>query len=248
MKKAKKQKPKEVHHELIERDSLVGESMYAVLDSLLAEQHGDRDLGDVRIALAWCTSWKPDADGRLTLGMCKKATDLDRELAPFDFVILLNRDFWQDLRVSGAQRRALLDHELMHAAVKYDESGEPVVDTRGRTVYRVRQHDIEEFADIVRRHGCYKRDLETFAEALESARFSPRTWAGYTEVQQRLMHAGISLPIDVIVRWSEVERREAGEWATLQADLEARGNAALPMCPAHVTAATAEQSSADAVA
>jgi hypothetical protein len=89
--------------------------MYERLYRIVADHHEDLDRTNVRIALAWATSWKPDVDGRLTLGKCKKATDLDRELAPYDFVILLNRDFWQNPRVTDVQRQALLDHELMHA-------------------------------------------------------------------------------------------------------------------------------------
>ena len=54
----------------------------------------------------------------------------------------------------------------MHAARKYDDKGEPVIDERGRPVYRMRKHDIEEFADVVARYGCYKADLESFAAAL----------------------------------------------------------------------------------
>lgn len=163
--KAKKSKgPKKVNYQFIPRDSDIGRTMYPLLDQLVEAHHNE--LIDARIALAWGLAWKPDVDGRVTLGMCKKATDLDRELAAFDFVIILRKEFWQSLRVTAQQRAALLDHELMHACVKYDEAGQPVVDERGRTVYRVRKHDLEEFAAIVERHGLWKKDLETFAAAL----------------------------------------------------------------------------------
>lgn len=160
-------RPKRVSYALIAHDSVIGHPMYELLDSLIGEHH--HDLAQARIALAWCTSWKPDVDGRVTLGKCKKASDLDRELAAFDFIVLLSRAFWTDPRVTDAQRTALLDHELCHACLKYDDAGEPVEDERGRRVYRVRKHDIEEFTAIVSRHGCYKADLETFASALRRA-------------------------------------------------------------------------------
>src|SRR6185503_11644455 len=76
------------------------------------------------------------------------------------------RGFWNDLRVTPEQRRALLDHELCHGARQHDAKGEPVYDERGRPVYRLRKHDIEEFTAIVSRHGCYKADLENFAAAI----------------------------------------------------------------------------------
>lgn len=158
-------KPRRVHYELIDRGSLLGYPMYLLLDKLVLAHHAE--LRDARLALAWCTSWKPDVDGRVTLGKCRKASDLDRELASFDFVILLSRSFWRHEDVTELQRTALLDHELTHASVKYDEKGEPARDERDRIVYRVRKHDLDEFSDIARRYGCWKKDLEDFAAALK---------------------------------------------------------------------------------
>lgn len=160
--------PKRLAYELIrDEPGGVGRQAYEMLRGLIREFR--HDLIDTRIALAWCTSWKPDPDGRVTIGKCRKASDLDRELMEFDFIILLSKEFWQDLKVTDAQRRALLDHELMHAAVKIGENGEPEEDAKGRTVYRIRKHDIEEFADTVKRHGIYRGDLDTFAAALRQA-------------------------------------------------------------------------------
>lgn len=158
-------KRKKVSYELIPRESQHGQTMYPLLQDLVDEYHDE--ITGARIALAWSLSWKPDPDGRLTLGKCKKASDLDRELAAFDFVVLLNKDFWTGFSTTDEQRKALLDHELCHATVKYDkDTGEPEVDERGRTVYRLRKHDLEEFREIVERHGLYKRDLERFASAI----------------------------------------------------------------------------------
>ena len=159
-----KPKEKKVAYELIGDGTPIGTPMYLLLSDLVTQHH--EEIRDARIALAWALSWKPDVDGRVVLGKCKKASELDRELAAFDFIILLNRKFWQDFEVTDHQRRALLDHELCHAAVSYDKDGEPVVDERGRKVYRTRKHDIEEFTAIVSRYGCYKRDLEQFAASL----------------------------------------------------------------------------------
>lgn len=36
-----------------------------------------------------------------------------------------------------------------------------------------RKHDIEEFRDVVARHGCYKKDLDNFAEALLEKHANP---------------------------------------------------------------------------
>jgi hypothetical protein len=208
--------PKSVSYVLIPPQSELGRPMYERLYLLVDAHHADLSRTDVRIALAWATSWTADVDGRLTLGKCKKATDLDRELAPYDFVILLNRDFWQNGRVTDAQRQALMDHELMHAACVYDAHGEIKVDERGRTCYRIRKHDLEEFADIVTRHGCYKRDIEDFAQALARAEHSVSTWVGYTSLHETLKALGVAIAPEVIATWSDFERREVATWAALR--------------------------------
>jgi hypothetical protein len=175
MRRRKVKGPKRVSYELIDpKHETIGKPIYRLLRELVHAHHAH--LADARIAIAWCTSWRPDADGRVVLGKCKKASDLDRELANYDFIILLKKSFWQDLQVTAEQRRALLDHELCHAGVKEDErTGEPVHDERGRKVYRLIKHDIEEFASVVERNGVYKRDLEQFAAALNRAARSA-TW------------------------------------------------------------------------
>jgi hypothetical protein len=160
--------PKKVSYRLIDRESEAGAIMYRMLFDLVHDHHSE--LRGARIALAWSLSWKPDVDGRVTLGKCKRASDLDRELVDLDFVIILQQEFFQDALVTNAQRRALMDHELCHATVKLDENYEPMEDERGRIVYRTRKHDIEEFSEIVERHGLYKRDLEQFARAINRSK------------------------------------------------------------------------------
>lgn len=159
-------KPKKINFALIpEGDSDGRPEPYQLLDELREEHHDH--LASARILLAWRKELKPDPDGHLVLGKCVKASDLQRELVNCDFVILLNREVWHDLRFTRDKKLALLDHELCHAEVARDEeTGEDKFDERGRRVWRIRKHDIEEFQAIVQRHGCYKRDLEKFSEAL----------------------------------------------------------------------------------
>src|SRR5919109_495583 len=148
-------KPKKVSYRLIAATSDDGRPMYRLLTELVDAHH--EDLTQARIALAWCTSWTPDPDGRCTLGKCRKASDLDRELSEWDFIVLLNERFWNDPLTTEVQRRALLDHELCHAAVKVDRLREPQLDETGRTVYPTRKHDLGGFARVAERYGCWKR-------------------------------------------------------------------------------------------
>jgi hypothetical protein len=168
MRTRKPKGPKKVPYRLIDPELTdAGKTMYALLKRLVRTHHDD--LEPAKIALAWHAGWKADVDGRRKLGMLKKCSDLDREFRPFDFVVILNRPWWESPGVTDAQREALLDHELCHGARKADTNGEPMEDERGRPVFRLVKHDIEEFAAVVRRHGCYKKDLEHFSTALRES-------------------------------------------------------------------------------
>lgn len=157
---------KKVNFELIE--DLESEP-YQIL-AAMRKFHSDID--EAAIALAWRKNLKPDSDGHLVLGKCVKISDLQKEFAQYDFIILLNREVWEDSEFTEEKKRALIDHELCHAAAVSDDDGAKY-DERHRRVFRTRKHDIEEFYAIVHRHGCYKRDLELFAEALMKKRKTP---------------------------------------------------------------------------
>lgn len=169
--KRRNTKPPVLTYTLLTRDT--HREIYLRLDKLIAAHH--EELRDARVALAWCTSWRADLDGKQTLGRCKRASALDRELAVWDFVILLNEKFWSAPETREDQRDALLDHELCHATVKDDAAtGEPLQDARGRTVYRLRKHDLEEFSAIADRYGLWKRDIEQFHQALNRGAQQPK--------------------------------------------------------------------------
>lgn len=165
-------KPKKLPYQLIGREeTFLSGQPYELLDEIRAEHHFDT--AEAKIALAWKKGTKPDADGRLVLGRCHKLSDLQRELADYDFVISLNQEVWEDPEFGRAKKLALLDHEMCHAARAVDGDGEPKIDTKGRPVWRLRGHEIEEFSEIVARHGTYKRDLEKFASALLERKCAP---------------------------------------------------------------------------
>jgi hypothetical protein len=138
---------------------------YKLLTQAVNDWH--LELANCRIILAWRCNWKHNTDGHLVLGMCVRASELQKELAAYDFVILLNREVWEDAEFTTEKKLALIDHELCHAAPAISEDdGTQKLDSKGRLQWRIRQHDIEEFRGVVERHGCYKADLERFARAL----------------------------------------------------------------------------------
>ena len=156
-------KAKDVKYRRIREDSEEGLKLYSELRGIVLRHHKRRNLDQARFCLVWQSGIEPDQDDRITLGKCRKASDFDREFSDYDFVIILNRDAWE--RLDDPQRRALLDHELCHAAPVMNTDGTQKEDTRSRRVWRIRRHDIEEFAEIMTRHGCWKQDLEAFVRA-----------------------------------------------------------------------------------
>jgi len=68
-------------------------------------------------------------------------------VAPSFFLMVVAHDTWMQL--TGSQRIALVDHELKHIGADGELVG----------------HDIEEFADVVARHGIWKPDLAEFIAA-----------------------------------------------------------------------------------
>jgi Putative phage metallopeptidase len=161
-------KPKKVKIDLIDPEQCP--EPYSMLQKVRDAWHADTE--NASIGLAWKLDTKCDADGRLTLGMCCRASEMQRAVADYDFIILLNKEVWDDEEFTDDKKLALLDHELMHAARSVDDEGEQRWDSKGRRLWRIRRHDIEEFTSVVRRHGVYN-NLQAFAEALKAKRAKP---------------------------------------------------------------------------
>ncbi len=156
---------------------------YKILNDVRSLHHGDTRAA--RIAMAWRLKTSADKDGKIILGKCVKVSDLYREFADYDFIIVLNREFWEEPTVTREQRIALLDHEMTHVAPSYNgETGEHEVDERGRYLFRVRDHDFADFNDIIQRHGIWKRDLTRLAELLREKRKAPLFTVDSTPAQE----------------------------------------------------------------
>lgn len=142
---------------------------YVLLAQMRKENHSHID--EAKVALAWRHRVKSDKDGILKLGQCLKNSGVHRELANYDFIILLNKTAWDAFAME--QKLALLDHELCHIMPSEDKNGDQVRDDLGRKLFRMRRHDIEEFQEVVKRHGMYKKDLERFAEIVAKKQAQP---------------------------------------------------------------------------
>ena len=97
-------------------------------------------------------------------GRAHKVTGMKAMLATADaensngcdfFIIEIAYDIWRLL--SPAQRTALVDHEMCHLGVEVLESGAHKL--------VLRNHDVEEFVDVVSRHGLWRPILADLVSA-----------------------------------------------------------------------------------
>lgn len=93
------------------------------------------------------------SQGKMVLG---KAMKISGSLEPYielDFLIWLSEQDWHPM--DQARREALLDHELCHCGGDGDEG------------YKIRPHDVEEFIEIIKRHGAWTIPLAKIRDELQ---------------------------------------------------------------------------------
>jgi len=97
----------------------------------------------------------PKSNGRSVAAQAQKVTALNQALIDYDFLIWIAEDRWDKL--SEDQKEALIDHELCHCW------GWP-------GMWKMRHHDIEEFQEIIERHGMWREELVHMANAVKQLR------------------------------------------------------------------------------
>lgn len=115
------------------------------VDVLMVYGDRDEDTGDlITNAL--------NLHGMPALGICRILNIKDRVMGRGDAEICLDADHWAV--IPDAQKRALLDHELHHIALKV-KKGQVLYDDIGRPLLKLRKHDVQIgwFAMIAERHG-----------------------------------------------------------------------------------------------
>lgn len=134
------------------------ERVHEMAYRIMREHHTDLAAQDARLCILM-RSPTPKNHGKIQLGSASKASAKDCALLgeEVQFIITLSGDDWKVM--PEKQRRALLDHELMHCRAEVDDDGE--------THWSIAGHDIEEFTDILKRHGAWKDDLVQAVEVLQ---------------------------------------------------------------------------------
>ena len=136
----------------------------AVAERLIPKYHEMLGNSGVRIEYLHRSN-VPKSKGKFIFGFAKKITGEHATLADSDepfFCIIIAHPAWEVL--PQKHREALVDHELCHCGIEVNEKGE--------TKLILRNHDIQEFSAIVRRHGAWTPDVQEFLQAALGAKTS----------------------------------------------------------------------------
>jgi hypothetical protein len=142
-----------------------------IAEQLIFQHHPNLELRADEIRFVFRDDFAKKA-GRIVLGSARKIGGLNCYLALADaespntfqdhedvgadmFLIEIAEPAWENLTEAG--RQALVDHELCHLDIEYDE-------LTGKTKRKIRGHSVEEFNEIIHRHGLWKPDLAEFAK------------------------------------------------------------------------------------
>lgn len=108
-------------------------------------------------------------------GKAKKCTAFERHVTDYMLFVFINKDAWRVF--TPDQRQALVDHELCHFKRKservwneekkvWEDKYEPA---NASDSWQMREHDVEEFSEIIQRHGLWETGIERFAVAVREA-------------------------------------------------------------------------------
>ncbi|MGE5590975.1 MAG: putative metallopeptidase [Bacillota bacterium] len=131
--------------------------------------------------------------GQTVLGRAVKVSERDKLFHGYDFLVIVNADEW--LRLTPEQRVALVDHELCHCQRAVNADGDYVETKDGKPVWTIAGHPVEEFPEIVDRHGAWDANLKLLAKKLKRITVEAQaTLDDYDESGQ--IAAGSAVPVD----------------------------------------------------
>ncbi len=99
-------------------------------------------------------TWK--SKGQVITGKAAIAPEQWRLLSGCDLLLVINESVWDVLGNKG--REVLLDHELSHFTP-------PAAEKTGNLHWKIREHDLQEFSEVVKRHGVCTGDHRRLVEA-----------------------------------------------------------------------------------
>ena len=152
--------------------------MRDMAESVARNHHSELVDAGVTIGVLACVHGERDDESRPALKLhgytCAATIQItpvkQRMLGHPDAVIVIDEKTWEGL--TEARRRALIDHELTHLVVQFDDDGQPKLDDAGRPKLRMRLHDWElgGFEEVAERHGGSALEVVEFRRVLEARR------------------------------------------------------------------------------
>lgn len=108
-------------------------------------------------------------------GKAKKCTAFERFTTGCMLFVFIDNDAWKVF--NEKQKEALVDHELCHFTRMKEEKFNPDTqkmefvwaDAEDPDNWKIREHDVEEFSDVIVRHGLWETGIERFALAVRNA-------------------------------------------------------------------------------
>jgi hypothetical protein len=123
---------------------------------LIANRH--RPLIDAGVTITYLFAHNPDGpavqhNGYPAAATVQRTTAKARAAGHADAIITIDGDQWPAW--SDEKRAALLEHELYHLEVQYDDGGALKLDKAGRPALKLRKHDIVigGFSQVIEWHG-----------------------------------------------------------------------------------------------
>ena len=118
------------------------QSILSLAQKLIEDHHPN--LQEANIAFVMRSEAQQGANGKVVAHTTRVKADI-RVYADYDFLVWIAEDAWQ--RLTDKQRSAVIDHELCHMGGNVD------------TGWSIRPHDINEFRDVLARHGMWNDRL-----------------------------------------------------------------------------------------
>ena len=213
-------KPKKITYEFIDKQSEVGRPMYAMVRELVDSYH--EGLKEARIAVAWALAWKPDQDGYIVTVKISRASDLHRELAPYELVLQINREWFYRPSTTPHLQRVEIDKVLHSVTCRLDGTGATMHDEHLRALFRGVRPDVQEYKAHLERWGIYSSEIERLEMIFQRVKFGrvPGQWIGATRLRAAIKTVvGLDIPIDEINTWPKDDREAIDEWLQVKAEM-----------------------------
>jgi hypothetical protein len=114
-------------------------------------------LAEAKVCYMW-RNGKWTSKDQETWGQAEKTNPKVKMLTGYDFIVTINTGVWE--RLEGAEKEALIDHELTHCAKGID-------DKDGNPVWYIMPHNVEDFTQCIRRYGMWSKKLQKVLEAFQ---------------------------------------------------------------------------------